>query len=91
MTNNQMLTLILSILIPLVSGFGWMISMMFKMTKEISENKNEISETKIEILNEIRVLDSRISHMEGSSQERSLRDIELRLYQFQKTSSEEKK
>ena len=58
MNEHEILTIILSILIPTLSGLGWMIIRVFKMTKEISEMK-------IEILKEIRTLDSRISHIEG--------------------------
>ena len=65
MTGAEMLTIILSILIPTLSGLGWVIVKIFGMKKEISGIRCEMLEMKIELLKEIRVLDSRLSHLEG--------------------------
>lgn len=49
----------------LSAGFGWIIIKLFKMQKEISTMKSEMLNMKVEILQEIRGLDSRIAHIEG--------------------------
>jgi len=58
MTNIQMAAIILTILVPMLSGFGWIVIRLFKMQKEVSSMH-------IELLKEIRGLDSRIAHIEG--------------------------
>lgn len=79
MTDIQMLTIILSIGVPMLAGFGWIVMQLFKMQKDIAGTKIEIASfkteivgvkndmlnMKIEILNEVRILDSRIAHIEG--------------------------
>jgi len=68
MENSQFLTVIgfFIILIGMSgAGFGWLIYQSFKMKSEISKIKPEILEMKIELLGEIRGLDSRIAHIEG--------------------------
>jgi hypothetical protein len=62
---KEALTIILSIGVPMLAGFGWIIIQLFKMQKDISGTKIEIANTKVEIIKEIRGLDSRISHIEG--------------------------
>lgn len=61
MENSQFLTII-GLFITLIgmggAGFGWLIIKLFKMQKEISSMH-------IELLKEIRGLDSRIAHIEG--------------------------
>jgi hypothetical protein len=47
------------------AGFGWLIYQSFKMQKEISDIKVKIADTKIDLIEEIRGLDSRIAHIEG--------------------------
>jgi hypothetical protein len=68
MENSQFLTII-GLFITLIgmggAGFGWLIIKLFKMQKEISVMTSEILEMKIELLGEIRGLDSRIAHIEG--------------------------
>jgi hypothetical protein len=83
MTNGQLLTIILSLGIPMLTGFGWIIRVIFQSQKELAQIKLdvqgnkleisnmrnelrlEISSTRNEVLKEIRVLDARISHIEG--------------------------
>jgi hypothetical protein len=65
MELKEMITIILSILIPIISGLGWIVIQLFKMQKEISNIKIESINIKVEILKEIRGLDSRLSHLEG--------------------------
>jgi hypothetical protein len=62
MTNGQLLTIILSLGIPMLTGFGWMIRIIFQSQKEMTL---EMSSMRSELLKEIRVLDARISHIEG--------------------------
>ncbi len=61
MDNSQFFTLIGM----LAAGFGWLIYQSFKMQKQIAETNVQIGNVKVELLNEIRGLDSRISHIEG--------------------------
>jgi hypothetical protein len=49
MTGAEMLTIILSILIPTLSGLGWVIVKIFGMKKEISGIRREMLEMKIEL------------------------------------------
>lgn len=65
MTNFQLLTIIGSILIPMLSGFGWIIIRFFKMETRFSKMEKDSNNRHIELLKEIRVLDSRLSHLEG--------------------------
>lgn len=58
MSGHEVLTIILSIGIPMLAGYGWILTKMFKIQKELSLMH-------IEILKEIRGLDSRIAHIEG--------------------------
>lgn len=58
MSGHEVLTIILSIGIPMLAGLGWILTKMFKIQKELSL-------THFEILKEIRFLDSRIAHIEG--------------------------
>lgn len=62
MTNDQLLTMILSIGLPMLAGFGFMIFKMFSMQKDLSE---DIKNVEIKLTQEIRSLDRRISHIEG--------------------------
>lgn len=75
MDNMQFLTIIgffITLIGMMAAGFGWMIMQLFKMQKEISIIKldvsglrNEMINMKVEILQEIRGLDSRIAHIES--------------------------
>jgi len=61
MENYQFFTLIgmfIALIGMMATGFGWIIARMLKMQKEMSAMH-------IELLKEIRGLDSRIAHIEG--------------------------
>lgn len=58
MTSHDLLTIILSIGIPMLIGFGWIIVKLLSIQKEVGDAKNEIQK-------DIRCLDVRIAHMEG--------------------------
>jgi hypothetical protein len=58
MTTEQMVTLILSILIPMLTGFGWVINKMMKMDEKNSDDFAKIT-------SKLSLLDSRISRIEG--------------------------
>lgn len=58
MTNDQLLTIILSIGLPMLAGFGFMIFKMFSFQKDVSREMKDLS-------NDIRSLDRRLSHIEG--------------------------
>lgn len=54
MTNEQMITIILSILIPMFAGFGWIMNRIFKL-----EDRMNLFSL------DIRSLDARLSRIEG--------------------------
>jgi hypothetical protein len=43
MTNEQMLTILLSIGIPMLSGFAWIIHLIKEQAKEISDIKEKLA------------------------------------------------
>jgi hypothetical protein len=61
--NHDALTIIISILVPMIGGFGWLISRMDKNHKDL---KNDIDN----IHRDLRSLDSRMSRLEGGFSER---------------------
>ena len=58
MTNDQLLTIILSIGIPMLAGFGWIIIKLFSFQSDVQKEFKSMGQ-------DIRTLDSRISHIEG--------------------------
>ncbi len=62
MEMNQTLTIILSIGIPMLAGFGWIISLIISIQKDLQK---DIRTLEGRLSDDIRKLDTRLSHIEG--------------------------
>lgn len=72
MTNEQLLTLILSIGIPMLACFGWF----FKQFNDLREEVNELRKEILEMKNDITEIKITLVKLEVRVEEKTLRVIE---------------